>query len=208
MKRCMAVLQTVAVLGVCCGSLYAATMIEVGFEKSLPADSACVTRYAGSNAFGGLTVDGNRAHAGLRSMAISVSASGTHHDRVAGECYMDLAKLGTGISDLEGSTYTAWVYVPPEAATDISRPAGYQLFVKDAAWQGLYGVWSNCMPGRWVQLTIKVSSKPQPGCWKSEGFDAKRVRCLGLKYAVGAGSAAQFVGKLWWDDIKVTRAGR
>lgn len=126
----------------------------------------------------------DRAKTGRCSLYLTLDLAPSQQ---CGEVYVDLP-----LTDLDGTTITAWVYAPPAArGTDPNHPNGLHLFAKDRYWRNLYGTWKNIQEGGWTKVALPVVNKV-PACGSmSNSFDPSQVRQIGLNVCAGEGTTYQ-----------------
>lgn len=104
--------------------------------------------------------------------------------------------------DLRGRTLTARVYVPDGAQGPAHAPSGVMLFAQDVNWNWAQMRWRNVDEPDTFQV-LSVSGEDL--ALSSPGFDAGRVRVIGVKFGLNS-SAPRFAfdGRLCIDDVSVS----
>ena len=123
-----------------------------------------------------------------------------------GEIFLDLSFfLGLECQvpiDLSKSKITVEVEVPDAFVGWASNPNGVQVFVKDREWRSQYGGWVNIVSGGRHEATLSPTTGQTSG-YTETGFDPKRIRIIGVKFAIGTGSSASYDGPLYVTGINV-----
>lgn len=118
-----------------------------------------------------------------------------------GEAYVDLASS----INLLGLPVSVWVYAPSGAGGPTGNPNGWQMFFKDASWDGWYGPWNPIglsNEGAWKQLTVTLGTTTP--AWVADNFDASTgIMELGVKIGTGGGSTATYDGPVYVDEYTV-----
>lgn len=151
------------------------------------------------------------AKSGKGSLELEVELDGGDENLAQGEAFVDLRfnpPPGLEVSDpidLEGIPVTIWVNAPEEAAGDLKKPNGVQVFAKDQDNRTEYGKWRNLTTRDdaegWMAITLTPTSDPSEGVEMDLGFDPSRIILIGIKIAVGRGSTATYTGSIWIDEI-------
>lgn len=117
-----------------------------------------------------------------------------------------------GPLNLENRTVTAYVFFPKEFEGESNSPNGIQLFAKSTHkdkngkehWKSLYGRWHNATGsgGDWYRVRIDISANPGDGIYIEKGFNPRKVRYIGVKFALGTNAVnAHFTGDVFIDCI-------
>jgi hypothetical protein len=145
------------------------------------------------------------AKVGCYSLQITVDLIGGDAHRSKGEAWVDMLEHSpegqSTPKDLTGHTISAWVYAPPGAGGDKSRPNGFQIFAKDAQSRNEYGPWYNVVEGMWVQVALTVSAAAPEGGFKDPEFDPGQISIIGIKIGAGGGSTARYQGVIYVDAV-------
>ncbi|MCL5997859.1 MAG: hypothetical protein M1546_17665 [Chloroflexi bacterium] len=151
---------------------------------------------------------GEMHYEGRYSLAMRMDLVGADPDdrKRKGEAWVDMmtSPPASGESiplDLTNRIVTAQVYAPQGARGDDQHPNGFQIFVKDEKFRSLYGPWSDVAEGRWIQITMTVSSSAQAGGSITPGFDPSRIRVVGVKMAAGDDSKATYGAIVYIDKV-------
>lgn len=138
-----------------------------------------------------------------------------------GEIRVDLESFAPGNDvgplDLDGKVVTVWIWFPKTYEGDPKSPNGIQLFAKSVEedstgneqWSSLYGMWINAagQSTNWMKISLKILGKNQIAqellkkMYVDENFNPKKVRFLGLKFAIGgkASRTTKFSGDIFVD---------
>lgn len=142
---------------------------------------------------------------GKYSLKIETDLTGGETPKSKGEVWINMKKNpppGVQVPlNLRDRTVTAWVYAPPGAEGDTSKPNGLQLFVKDTNWKTEYGIWQDVIEGQWNKISLTVgSSDPKVG-HIDPGFNPGEIIALGVKMGSGGGSQAKYKGYIYLDAV-------
>ncbi len=103
------------------------------------------------------------------------------------------------------------MFFPKGFEGDSNASNGIQLFAKSVRvdskgkekWSNLYGYWVNAagQAGDWMKIKLDVSDKK--GDYLDPGFDPKKVRFIGIKFALGGKvpSEVKFSGDILVDCV-------
>lgn len=139
---------------------------------------------------------------GTYALRAITDLAGMDPNRASGEVLTDLQDIATAptdyAADLEDMEITAWVYVSPGNRGEPSRPNFLQLFVKDVSADavGLYSDAFNIEEvGGWMQLSLTVVRN-------GTAFDPTRIRFVGVKIGIGAGSSSTLSDPIFIDTLE------
>lgn len=157
--------------------------------------------YIDSQAISAVAQSSAQSHDGTKSLAGTTHLVGGSTNYSKGEMYVDLASS----MSLLGLPVSVWVYAPSGMGGTTSLPNGWQMFFKDATWDGWYGPWNSIGPtneGAWKQLTVTLGSTSP--AWVSPDFDASTgIMELGVKIGTAGGSTATYDGTVYIDEYTV-----
>lgn len=145
------------------------------------------------------------AQEGTYSLKMIMDLVGGHPEKSKGEAWVNLVETSPGgetfPADFSSRTITAWIYAPPGARGDGSKPNGFQLFAKDKDWRSLYGTWRNIVEGQWTEISLAVGNSAPHWGYMDPGFDPTQVVAIGVKMGAGGGSVATFTGAVYLDAV-------
>ena len=145
-----------------------------------------------------------------------------HPTHNSGEVYVNLLQNPpesmdgeiVGPINLEGNRISCWVYVPRGvgAGGDSHRPNGVQLYAKsvinlgqeDEKWCSKYGTWKDLSgkEGRWFKIYLTIDKTCPHGGYMENCFDPTRIGMIGVKFAIGDYSRANYEGPAYIDGVE------
>lgn len=142
---------------------------------------------------------------GKYSLKIQTDLTGGETPKSKGEIWINMKKNPpSGVQvplNLRDRTVSAWVYAPPGAEGDSSKPNGLQLFVKDTNWKAEYGTWQDVVGGQWNKIALIVGSSAPEAGHIDPGFNPDQIIAIGLKIGAGGGSQAKYKGYIYLDAV-------
>ncbi len=126
-----------------------------------------------------------------------------------GEAWLDLRYVpgleGRVPIDMCETTITAEVEVPAGFVGSPHAPNGIAVFVKDDSetWRCQYGTWVNVTSAGTYKAALSPTTGQIPGGYTKPGFDTTRIRIIGVKFAIGEGSDAQYDGPLYVTNLTI-----
>lgn len=158
-----------------------------------------------SHAWLQVTKSNEMAKDGKYSLKIQTDLTGGETAKSKGEVWINMKKNppdGVQVPlNLRDRTVTAWVYAPPGAGGDLSKPNGLQLFVKDTNWKAEYGTWQDVIEGQWNKISLPVGSSVAESGHLDTGFNPGQIIAIGLKIGTGGGSQATYKGFMYLDAV-------
>jgi hypothetical protein len=145
-------------------------------------------------------------YAGRFSLRCDVDLDCRSADRASGEVEVDLRSNPPGPDirapvNMEGIRITARVRAPEQVAGTVTSRNGWQLYVKDLSFRGLFGSFTNIQGGMWSQIeTTPSRTKPTDG-FIDAGFDPAQAIIVGVKLGCGGGSTTLFRGDVFIDAV-------
>jgi hypothetical protein len=132
---------------------------------------------------------------------------GQHPNYSKGEVFLDL-RYFPGLEcrvpvDLSQCKITVQGNVPNIFVGEKSRPNGVQVFVKDDGWRCQYGKWVNITRGGSYKGDLSPTIGQIPLGYTEEGFNPKKIRIIGVKFAIGTNSSATYDGLLYVTKITI-----
>jgi len=125
-----------------------------------------------------------------------------------GEVFIDLRYTpgleGSTPFDLRKTKIAVQVDVPAGFAGTERRPNGIQVFVKDDEWKSQYGAWLNVTRGSKYEAILSPSKKQISMGYTDPKFNPEKVRVIGVKFAIGDGSALRYNGPLYITKVEIT----
>jgi hypothetical protein len=142
--------------------------------------------------------------AGAGSLRMDVNLIGSNPTRNNGEIFVDMLqappyRVETPI-DLEGKQLGVYVFCPQGARGNGSAPNAFQLIAKDDQWRSEYGTWTPVVEGYWNQVKLTPSVTAPVNGFVDPGFDPKKIRSLGLKFAAGTNNVS-YTGPIYVDIV-------
>jgi hypothetical protein len=139
-------------------------------------------------------------------LKIQTDLAGDETPKSKGEIWINMKKNppdGVRVPlNLRDQTVTAWVYAPPGAEGDLSKPNGLQLFVKDTNWKAEYGIWQDVIGGQWNKISLSVGSSGPDSGHLDAGFHPDQIIAIGVKIGAGGGSQAKYKGHMYLDAVR------
>ena len=162
----------------------------VGFESGTTEGFALSSGPAGTT----VTNSAVRAHTGTRALAIAYDATSTLSRRAA--AHLNLCGA-PGVTNLIGSTVSAWVYVDgpalPDPATSGHSDVSIYLFTQSGSFYPNASAGDDPPVGTWFPLSVTVPATPAGGA-ASTGIDLQF-------YVNGTGT---WSGTVYFDDLTIT----
>ena len=141
-------------------------------------------------------------------LAVDVNLNWNTTNRTKGEVYVDMGNtaptsMPTMIvpADLDGKLVSAWVYCPPGLRGPETNRNTLQLFCKDSSWRSFYGTPEHIVSNYWMCVTMRPATNAAYQGYKQDGFDASKVRLIGLKISTASGGNATYSGKMYFDAL-------
>lgn len=169
------------------------------FEFEQP-DHGWQQERGGPRACRGVSRSDDARRRGSYSLELDMDLDPAQPERHAGEAWIDLSGSEGGPLDLSNRRVTAWVYAPLAAAGSPERPNGYQLFVKDVDYNSHYGPWVNAHGDTWTEVELQVGQSSEASL-PGPGFDATKVRIVGIKMALGTPPQNAYTGPVYLDSV-------
>jgi len=170
-----------------------------GFQIQTWQDSQAIT-----NVYQSATAPSNRS--GALAMDVHLDWNTTNFTK--GEVFVDLewnrptnVPAMTFPVDLDGKLVSAWVYCPAGLRGPESYRNSLQLFCKDTSWRTYYGTPEHIVTGYWMRVAMTPGTNQAYQGWKDAGFDASKVRLIGLKVSTASGSDATYDGVMYMDGL-------
>ena len=103
--------------------------------------------------------------------------------------------------DLDGKVVSAWVYCPAGLRGPETNRNSIQLFCKDTSWRTYYGTPEHIVTGYWMRVAMTPGTNQAYQGWSSSGFDASKIRLIGLKVSTASGGDATYDGVMYMDGL-------
>jgi hypothetical protein len=135
-------------------------------------------------------------------LVLEVDLSSSGKTSKEGEIYFDIDRDVPGLNwgsaaNLAGRTVRMLVKIPSGLVGASDSPNGARLFVEDADMKMQYGTWINLKEeGKWYQLEITPTFGAIPMGFTQEGFDASKIRRIGLNISTQDHSCTDFQGEI------------
>ncbi len=180
-------------------SLYTFDTTSEGFQLQTWWDSQAITNLY-------RTTTGPSNASGCLAMDVNLDWSTTN--RTKGEVYVDMAGAAptsmptmTVPTDLDGKLVRAWVYCPAGLRGPETNRNTLQLFCKDSSWRAFYGTPEHIQSNYWMCVAMTPSTNVAYQGYKQDGFDASKVRLIGVKLSTASGGNATYAGKMYLDTL-------
>jgi len=116
--------------------------------------------------------------------------------------------------DLSNRILSGFIKFRRDFPSILDQNPGVQLFIVDEEKRSLYGCWKNIEPEMvaeelWINVVLPTNLSPGPngcrGAVRTAGFDATRVRRVGVKIAANAERPLSYQGPCYLDSVKEVR---